>query len=237
MSQNAIYFQNTFSIVRSRGGHNSCPTLEQARSAVRALCFNQLLRPLTSNANCDCNDFESTILATSDVPIENSEKESKIIEWIDAPRLPVDHVITPTLKADNIDLEVQGYIYGHILRRFITCTECLHSMTNDAPKNNLINFKTLQNCKLINPKMNPLLKDLQEFVKDSLYVIGHLPKISEILYQEAEERFNVEFDFCSGKCRESFHTILLAETIKFYIRLHCKRLNDLLRTEWHKNGK
>lgn len=110
-------------------------------------------------------------------------------------------------------------------------------MTNDAPKNNLINFKTLQNCKLINPKMNPLLKDLQEFVKDSLYVIGHLPKISEILYQEAEERFNVEFDFCSGKCRESFHTILLAETIKFYIRLHCKRLNDLLRREWHKNGK
>lgn len=238
-----ISFQNTFATVRGKGGYNSHPTLLQAKSAIRAISWNNLLRPLSKATSCEVDEATTII---SDIRWQCQRENADVDEIPNSSFSELDQLgfvdesasLSASLSKtkDKCDKEVLPYVLGSIIHRKVTCVQC-QSELKGTRKCSLITYKEIEGCKLVspNPEFVASIGKIEQFIFTNLKQIGHLPDISKTFYEEIVERNLIKTDFLKCKCNNSTKEILLKEIIKFFIRLFCKRTNEHFEKERHKN--
>ena len=244
-------FQNTFSLIRARGGHNPHPNVEQARAAVRAVSSNQIMTSIRPNeSNCEEDMEENVAVRINNIsnraeqslqaPMSLSSEDAASPEFLSPIlEIPVEFEAGSLLKMkDCVEQEVMNYIYGNIIFRFVDCAECREHMSDEESKSRLIVNKTLPHCHLVCPKLLPIINQIRNFVLTFLPQIGHLPNISSILSQEFENLFfpTCNFHFLHEQCRDRLHKVVLREVVKCFIRVFCKRKNEALKMKLYKTS-
>ena len=233
-----FFIQNSFALIRARGGHNPHPTVDQAKAAVRALACNQILRPLHQSANCEPDpahppDNTSVMTETNDslsIPpnhISHQHQESLPSH----PEISIDFRQTDIYdQKDVVEEEILNYVHGSIIRRFVSCCACVKNMSANEV-NNLIKNKTISGCRMICPKLVPAITHIRNFVFLSLPSIGHLQNISSTLKTECEKLFDINFHFAHKQCAIALFDVLLLEIVKFFVRVYCKRRNEKMKND------
>ena len=104
-------FQNMFSLIRGRGGHNDNPTTVQAKAALRGVVCNNIIRSTSKGQNCE--DVELHFLLPS-IPAEPANTESSDDDK------EILHSVTEALAKDEFDVdldanvdEASSYVTGH----------------------------------------------------------------------------------------------------------------------------
>lgn len=214
----------------------------QARNSIRSLSSNQLIQSLSKSRNCEEVDVEPSVIGiTPKHSIDDVRKEKASCKD------PADDILKDelhnfvwnsqdinNLAEDMHNIEILHYVIGHILHRFVDCTYCLENMCCTEITSTLLKNKQYEDCHLVQHKMPKLISHLtqiQAFVLSSLPQVGHLPKISSILFSEIQDNLCIDFDFHSDSCRKELYKKLMLGIVQFYIRLYCKRTNDTLSNE------
>lgn len=231
-------FQNTFSVIRGKGGFNDNPTMVQARSALRLVTCNNLIKANSIGRNCEDTSLEYLLPTLPSEPEANTGDApgpSTSFQPVIPARTSVDDVIDSIVQSgdvNTIDDDAYSYITGYNIRRTIKCKTCISALTKPYSDTGFIRHKTFEGCALFNP-IDAITRDVLEIkttVFSLLPKIGHYDNLSKFLvsYEPFSNHFN--YEFLHPNCKEAVHTTLLEAFCKFFIRVYCLRKNEVLRS-------
>lgn len=126
------HLENCFSQIRGYNGFNDRPEIRTFRGALRSVCINNILKPLSSGRNCEDDDGHQLItISSSTSSTVNLPMASDDLGQISANThcetfnvSPPEDVTSERAELNAVEDDILFYVAGATLRRYSTCPDC-----------------------------------------------------------------------------------------------------------------
>lgn len=234
--------QNIFSIVRSKNGFNDRPEYTAFRSAIRAVALSNLLKPISTSANCEM-DQDGLLVDVLDEASGSAACKQGISAPLDQD-CALDETNDDTTDDDDdsnlqrSESEVVDYIGGYIITRLahqkkLKCDSCRDDLIRHNQRGVLIQEKDFVKdftrkgaLAASSPSLLAFLTTAEsvarQHLKDSSHVDNIGSTIREAIIKQAPRL----------ECCHSFDAASLVSTLFLRVRLHhhSRLTNENLRT-------
>lgn len=238
------HIENLFCVIRGRNGFNDRPEYRPFQSALRSAALSNLLRPLTSAANCeaDGDNMVTSVLLEKKKKVACATSQQMEVEALaDGDIFAGDESTELTNVVNNIQLfasemQAMSYIGGYIVQRLkwknlIDCDQCVAALVSSVPSEfiKLKQFDYEDCAQLLTPSQQLLtfLRNAECIFRHHIKAIAYRAGVAATLKRRIIQKVS-EIVVCEG------HNVTACIlTLFLRIRLHhwCKLTNLSIKTE------